>query len=235
MGEPAVVLLSGGLDSVTLLAMAAAQGRAVHALSFRYGQRHAFELTYARRQAERFDAVAHEVVDLSHLGRLVAPATALIAGGQAVPKDREPAADIPITYVPARNTLFLSYALAWAETIGAAEIWIGVNALDYSGYPDCRPEFIASFARTANLATRAGVQGQGDAIRIETPLLQLHKHEIIARGTALGVQYEDTLSCYDPVAAGEGDAAACGRCDSCALRRAGFAAAGVPDPTRYVG
>lgn len=235
-GTPAVVLLSGGLDSVTVLAIARAAGYDVHALSFRYGQRHALELGCAARQAERLGARAHEVVDLSHLGRLVAPATALVQGSAlVVPKDRDVdhGRDIPVTYVPARNTLFLAYALAWAEALGAGDLWIGVNALDYSGYPDCRPAFVEAFARMANLATRAGVEGSGDAIRVQTPLLALSKAGIIAQGMALGVDYADTVSCYDPVADAQGLPLACGRCDSCQLRRKGFAEAGVPDPTRY--
>lgn len=238
---PAVVLLSGGLDSVTVLAIARAAGHDVYALSFRYGQRHALELHCAARQAERFGARAHEIVDLSHLGRLVASATALVEGSAlAVPKDRdlspagEHAGDIPVTYVPARNTVFLSYALAWAESLGAREIWIGVNALDYSGYPDCRPAFIEAFARMANLATRVGVEGEGDALRIQTPLIDLSKAGIITRGLSLGVQYADTVSCYDPAADEHGEPLACGRCDSCLLRRKGFGEAGVEDPTRYV-
>jgi 7-cyano-7-deazaguanine synthase len=233
-GSPAVVLLSGGLDSVTTLAVAATAGHTVHALSFAYGQRHAVELECASRQARRWGAVAHEIVDLSHLGRLLAPATALVAGS-AIPvaKDGEPLADaIPATYVPARNTLFLAYALAWAEVLAARTIFIGVNALDYSGYPDCRPEFIAAFERVAQLGTRAGSEGQ--SIDVATPLQHLRKHEIIARGVALGVDYADTVSCYDPQRDLDG-ALACGRCDSCALRRRGFADAGVTDPTRYVG
>lgn len=232
-----MVLLSGGLDSVTVLAIARAAGAQVHALSFRYGQRHVLELGCAARQAERLGAAAHEIVDLSHLGRLVAPATALVEGSElSVPKDRavDEAHDIPVTYVPARNTLFLSYALAWAESLGARDIWIGVNALDYSGYPDCRPAFIESFARTANLATRAGVEGEGDAIRIRTPLIDLPKSGIVREGLALGVDYADTVSCYDPVADADGRPLACGRCDSCQLRRKGFEDAGVEDPTRYV-
>lgn len=236
--RPAVVLLSGGLDSVTVLAIAREAGHAVHALSFRYGQRHVLELGCAARQAERLGAAAHEVVDLSHLGRLVAPATALVEGSTlAVPKGRDvdQAHDIPVTYVPARNTLFLSYALAWAEALGARDIFIGVNALDYSGYPDCRPEFIESFVRTANLATRVGVEAEGDAIRIQTPLIDLTKAGIVARGVALGVDYADTVSCYDPVADEQGRPLACGRCDSCQLRRKGFVEAGVDDPTPYVG
>jgi len=235
VSEPAaVVLLSGGLDSATVLAVATALRRRVHALSFRYGQRHAVELAFAREQAQRRAVVAHEIVDLAHLGPLVAHATALVDGSPlAVPKDREPAtgSEIPTTYVPARNTLFLAYALAWAEAIDAADIWIGVNALDYSGYPDCRPAFITAFAELAALGTRRGVEG--DPIRIETPLLHLHKHEIIALGEEHGVDYAATLSCYDPVVDGE-RVLACGHCDSCTLRRRGFADAGVPDPTRYV-
>ncbi len=235
--EPAVVLLSGGLDSVTVMAIAREAGHDVYALSFRYGQRHAIELGCAARQAEIFGARAHEVVDLSHLGRLVAPATALVDGSTlSVPKGRDVATpgEIPITYVPARNALFLAYALAWAESIGARDLWIGVNALDYSGYPDCRPAFIDAFARMANLATRVGVQGQGDAVRVQTPLLDLTKAGIVQRGVALGVDYADTVSCYDPVPGDDGRPLACGRCDSCQLRRKGFADANVADPTRYV-
>jgi len=237
-GTPAVVLLSGGLDSVTVLAIARAAGYDAYALSFRYGQRHALELGCAARQAQRLGARAHEVVDLSHLGRLVASATALVEGSAlTVPKDRDVdhAGDIPVTYVPARNTLFLAYALAWAEALGAGDLWIGVNALDYSGYPDCRPAFIDAFARMANLATRAGVEGDGQAIRIRTPLIDLPKAGIIERGVALGVDYADTVSCYDPAADPQGLPLACGHCDSCQLRRKGFHEAGVPDPTRYVG
>ena len=231
----AVVLLSGGLDSTTVLAAASRQRR-VHALSFRYGQRHAVELACARRQATRFGVAAHEIVELGHLGRLVAGATALVESSPlAVPKHAPseraaPVSEIPVTYVPARNALFLSYALAWAEAIDAADIWIGTNALDYSGYPDCRPEFIAAFATMAGLAPRRGVEGH--AIGFEAPLSSLRKHEIIALGTSLGVDYADTISCYDPIA--EGDRVlACGTCDSCRLRREGFSLAGVADPTRY--
>lgn len=233
----AIVLLSGGLDSVTVLAIARQAGHRVHALSFRYGQRHVLELGCAARQAERYGAVAHEVVDLSHLGRLVASATALVDSSDLeVPKGRDvdAASDIPVTYVPARNTLFLSYGLAWAEALGARDIFIGVNALDYSGYPDCRPAFIESFARTANLATRVGVEGTGDAIRIQTPLIDLPKSGIVQRGLELGVDYADTVSCYDPRPDAEGRPLACGRCDSCQLRRKGFEDAGVADPTRYM-
>lgn len=229
----AVVLLSGGLDSTTVLAIAACERR-VHALSFRYGQRHAVELACATRQAARFGVVQHEVVDLSHMGRLVAGATALVEGSAiTVPKDgpkpKPNLVEIPPTYVPARNALFLTYALAWAEAIDAADIWIGTNALDYSGYPDCRPEFIDAFARMADLATKRGAEGR--AIAIRTPLAELHKHEIIALGATHGVDYADTVSCYDPV--GESHVRACGACESCRLRRDGFAQAGVADPTRY--
>lgn len=237
--EPAVVLLSGGLDSVTVLAVAAARGLAVHALSFAYGQRHAVELECARRAAKQFGARAHEVVDLSHLGRLVAPATSLVAGSSlSVSKTRTAdTAGIPTTYVPARNTLFLSYALAWAEVVKARRIFIGVNALDYSGYPDCRPEFIASFERTANLATKAGVEADLDrdtrGIRVEAPLQELRKSEIVALGLEHGVDYADTVSCYDPSTDADGQPWACGACESCGLRREGFEGAGVVDPTRY--
>jgi 7-cyano-7-deazaguanine synthase len=243
MTEPAVVLLSGGLDSTTVLAIAAREhGHSIYALGFAYGQRHRLELEHARRQARHFGARAFEVVELAHLGRLVAPATALVSGSShAVPHAdaRVGASDIPITYVPARNALFLTYALAWAEVVGARTIWIGVNALDYSGYPDCRPEFVAAFEQMANLATRVGVEArdQAERIRVCAPLQQLHKHEIITRGVALGVDYADTLSCYDPrevVSGGETLALACGRCESCTLRRAGFEQAGLADPTRYV-
>lgn len=235
VGEPAVVLLSGGLDSTTVLAIATREaGQRVHALSFAYGQRHAIELRCAARQAERFGAVAHEVVELASLGQLVRHATSLIADSELEVPSAEARAgqrDIPSTYVPARNTLFLSYALAWAEVLGARDIWLGVNAVDYSGYPDCRPEFIAAFERMAVLATKFGIESSG-GLRIHAPLIDLHKHEIIAQGLALGVDYADTTSCYDPRER-EGLAMACGRCESCALRREGFARAGVPDPTRY--
>lgn len=227
----AVVLLSGGLDSTTVLALASRE-RSVHALSFRYGQRHAVELDCAQRQAARFGVVAHEIVDLDHLGRLVARATALVASSPlAVAKDGTPGGEIPATYVPARNVVFLSYALAWAEALDAADVWIGTNSLDYSGYPDCRPEFISAFATMAALATKRGVLGR--PIAIHTPLGELGKAEIIALGVAHGVDYGDTVSCYDPIAGTEGPEA-CGACDSCRLRRQGFAKAGVADPTRYV-
>jgi 7-cyano-7-deazaguanine synthase len=229
-----VVLLSGGLDSVTTLAIAVGEGLSAYALSFAYGQRHAVELSCASRQASRLGAVEHQVVDLSHLGVLVAGATSLVAASSLeVPKDRdvEHGRDIPSTYVPARNTLFLAYALAWAEVLDARRIFIGVNALDYSGYPDCRPAFIEAFAKMANLATKIGVQGGG--ITIDTPLMDLHKHEIIALGVQHGVDYADTVSCYDATEDAAGPLA-CGRCDSCQLRRTGFAKARVVDPTRYL-
>ena len=230
--QASVVLLSGGLDSVTVLAVAASQGHRVHALSFNYGQRHAVELQCAARQAKRFGAVAHEVVDLSHLGRLVAPATALVEGSAlSVPKvgaDGATSDAIPVTYVPARNTVFLSLALALAEVLEAQEIWIGVNAVDYSGYPDCRPEFIAAFQEMAALATKVGVEG-GPAPRIVTPLIDWSKADIIRRGQEVGVDYSLTVTCYDPDTEGR----ACGHCEACLLRKKGFVEAAVPDPTLY--
>ena len=223
----AVVLVSGGLDSATTLAMAQAQGYDCHALSFDYGQRHRVELDAARRVAESQGVVDHRVIrlDLRAIG-----GSALTDSAIAVPKSAangEGDGGIPVTYVPARNTIFLAYALGWAEVLDARHIFIGVNAVDYSGYPDCRPEYIAAFQTMANLATRAGVEGQG--MQIHTPLIQLSKAEIIREGVALGVDYGATISCYDPDTAG----AACGRCDSCHLRAAGFRAAGVADPTIY--
>jgi 7-cyano-7-deazaguanine synthase len=222
----AVVLLSGGLDSTTTLAIARRDHEVV-AMSFRYGQRHEAEIEAARRTAKRFTVEHHVVVDID---LRVFGGSALTAD-IAVPKDRtaaEMAGQIPVTYVPARNTIFLSYALALAEVESAREIFIGVNAIDYSGYPDCRPEFIESFERTANLGTRGGVDGT-NSIRIQAPLISMTKAEIIRMGLALGVDYAETISCYDPT----GDGKACGRCDACQLRRKGFADAGVPDPTRY--
>ena len=225
--RPAVLLLSGGLDSTTLLALATAEGFAVHALTFRYGQRHGHEVEAARRIAARFAVRQHVVaeIDLRTFGG------SALTGDAPVPKDR-PAHDIgssvPITYVPARNTIFLSFALAWAEVTGARDIFIGVNALDYSGYPDCRPEYIEAFERMANLATRAGVE-EGAQIRIRTPLIDLSKREIIHLGHRLGVDYALTTSCYDPAP----DGAACGRCEACQLRLKGFAESGVADPARY--
>ena len=227
---PAVLLLSGGLDSTTLLAYARREGYAVHAMSFRYGQRHAHELAAAERAAARYGASAFRVVDID----LRAFGGSALTTDLAVPKDRTAAAladgAVPVTYVPARNTIFLSFGLAWAEVLGASAIFIGVNAVDYSGYPDCRPAFIDAFERMANLATAAAVEG-GRRLRIHAPLLQLSKREIIELGLALGVDYADTTSCYDPDDSG----AACGRCDACQLRRRGFAEAGVADPTRYAG
>jgi len=218
----AVVLVSGGLDSATVLAMARAEGFVCHALSFAYGQRHAVELDAAARVARTLGAVAHRVIpiDLSAFG-----GSALTDHSLAVPE--APTAGIPITYVPARNTVFLALALAWAEVLEARDIFIGVNAVDYSGYPDCRPEFIAAFESLANLATRAGVEGR--RFRIHTPLIDLSKAEIIRRGLALGVDYGLTLSCYQPDDQGR----SCGRCDSCRLRLEGFRAAGGVDPVRY--
>lgn len=218
----AVVLVSGGLDSATALAMARAGGFACYALSFDYGQRHRCELDAAGRVARSLGAVEHRTLslDLRQFG-----GSALTDDAIAVPE--MPGEGIPVTYVPARNTVFLSLALAWAEVLGAGDIFIGVNAVDYSGYPDCRPEFIAAFEQMANLATRAGVEGQ--RLTVHAPLIHMSKAEIIRTGAALGVDYGQTLSCYNPDTAGR----ACGVCDSCRLRAAGFAAAGMPDPTPY--
>ena len=223
----AVVLLSGGLDSTTVLAIAQAEGYRAHAITFRYGQRHALEIEAARRVAARAGVAQHIIVDFDL--RLIG-GSALTADID-VPKGRPLEAmrrGIPVTYVPARNTIFLSFALAWAEVLGAADIFIGVNALDYSGYPDCRPEYVAAYEQMANLATRAGVEGQ-TRLKIYTPLIELSKAQIIRRGLALGVDYALTISCYDPAA----DGAACGQCDSCRLRLKGFAEAGVSDPIAY--
>lgn len=221
--RPAVVLVSGGLDSATCLAIAQHAGHACYALSFAYGQRHEAELAAAERVARALGALEHRVmtIDLAMFG-----GSALTDRGIAVPE--APSTGIPVTYVPARNTVFLSLALAWSEVLGAHDIFIGVNAVDYSGYPDCRPEFVAAFERVANLATREGVEGS-EPLRIRAPLIALSKAEIIRRGVALDVDYSLTVSCYQADAEGR----ACGRCDSCRLRREGFAAAGVPDPTRY--
>jgi 7-cyano-7-deazaguanine synthase len=223
----AVVLLSGGLDSATALAVARRAEFKCHALTIAYGQRHAVELEAAARVARALRAAEHRVM---HLNLRALGGSALTAD-IPVPRDRpaeEMAGGIPITYVPARNTVFLSLALGWAEVLGAFDIFVGVNAIDYSGYPDCRPEFIAAFEKLANLATKAGVEGKG-TFHIHAPLIQLSKAEIIQLGTELGVDYSLTHSCYDPAP----DGAACGRCDSCQLRRAGFETAGIPDPTRY--
>jgi 7-cyano-7-deazaguanine synthase len=227
--QRAVVLLSGGLDSATVLAIARRDGFAAYALSFRYGQRHAVELEAAARVARALGAVEHRVVPVE-LAPLTAGGSALTDRGLEVPKDRpveNMGTDVPITYVPARNALFLCYALAWAEALGARDLYAGMNALDYSGYPDCRPEFLAAFETMARLGTRAGTLGV--EWKVHAPLIAMSKAEIIRTGVALGVDYGLTHSCYDPVAT-----RACGRCDSCVLRRRGFAEAGVPDPTSYV-
>jgi 7-cyano-7-deazaguanine synthase len=222
----AVVLLSGGLDSTTTLALAARDGYALHALTFRYGQSHAHEVDAARRIAARYDVRRHEIIDID----LATFGGSALTAGIAIPKDRdlETQRDIPVTYVPARNTIFLSFALAFAEVTGSGDIFIGVNHHDYSGYPDCRPEYIAAFERLANLATRAGVEGT-TTVRIRAPLLELTKREIIALGVSLGVDYGLTTSCYDPDPTG----AACGRCDACQLRLKGFAESGRRDPAPY--
>lgn len=220
----AVILLSGGLDSATCLALAARAGYQCHALSFDYGQRHHSELEAAARVAQRLGSAEFKVVkmDLAGIG-----GSALTDARLAVPEDGADTGPIPITYVPARNTVFLSFALAWAEVLQAAAIFIGVNALDYSGYPDCRPDFIAAFQRLANLATRAGVEGR--VLQVETPLIAMSKADIIKTGVALGLDYSITVSCYQA----DGEGRACGRCESCSLRRKGFSDAGVVDPTRY--
>jgi 7-cyano-7-deazaguanine synthase len=222
----AVVLLSGGLDSATVLAIAKHEGFAPHALSFNYGQRHSIELDSARKLSQIF-AARHSVIsfDLRQFGG------SALTSDVEVPKNRphaEMSSGIPVTYVPARNTIFLSFALGLAEVIGSTDIFVGVNALDYSGYPDCRPEFIEAFERLANLATKAGVEGL--MFRVHAPLINMTKAQIIAWGTNLGVDYSLTSSCYDP----SPDGRACGHCDSCQLRRKGFSEAGLPDPTRYV-
>lgn len=218
----AVILVSGGLDSTTVLAMARSQGFACYTLSFDYGQRHSAELLAAERVSQSLGDVEHKVVklNLDSIG-----GSALTDTSIAVPE--EETEGIPVTYVPARNTVFLSIALGWAEVLGADDIFIGVNAVDYSGYPDCRPEYIAAFEDMANLATRSGVEGQ--RLTIRTPLMDMGKGDIIRAGIALGVDYGQTVSCYQATEEG----LACGRCDSCRLRRQGFADAGVADPTRY--
>jgi 7-cyano-7-deazaguanine synthase len=225
MQKKAIVLLSGGLDSATCCAIAKSEGFELFALSFAYGQRHSVELAAAERVARFFSVKDHLVVSIN------APlfGASSLTSGAAVPKDRNPAAakGIPNTYVPARNTIFLSYALAYAETIQSQDIFIGVNALDYSGYPDCRPEFIRAFEKMANLATKASVEGL--KISIRTPLISLTKAQIIKKGVELGVDYAITHSCYDPAS----DGSACGACDSCVLRKKGFSEAGVKDPTVY--
>jgi 7-cyano-7-deazaguanine synthase len=223
----AVVLSSGGIDSTTAMAIVKSQGFQLFSLSFDYGQRHRCELRAARRVADNMKVMKHLVlkIDLTAIGG------SALTQDIAVPKGREITAggdDIPVTYVPARNTIFLSYGLAWAEVLGAGHVVIGVNALDYSGYPDCRPAFISAFQEMANLATRATVR-DGVRIRIDTPLIDMTKAQIIRTGLSLGVDYGLTHSCYDPSPRG----LACGRCDSCVLRRKGFREAGAPDPTRY--
>ena len=228
MSNPAaVVLLSGGMDSTTAAAIALRQGFDVHALTFRYGQRHELELDAARRVAERMCIRRHVVLDID----LRPFGGSALTDNIAVPKDtpiEEIGREVPVTYVPARNTIFLSFALGWAEVLGASDIFLGANALDYSGYPDCRPEFIQAFQAMANLATRAGVE-QGRRLTIHTPLIELTKREIIERGVALGVDYGLTLTCYDPAP----DGAACGHCDACILRLRGFKEAGLEDPAPY--
>ena len=223
MQRKAVVLYSSGLDSTTCMAIAKAEGFIPYAISFSYGQRHSFELSVARQNAKKIGAEEHLVVDFD----------LRLMGGSALTSDIEVPKDgvgdeIPVTYVPARNTIFLSFALGWAEVLGAFDIYIGVNALDYSGYPDCRPEYIAAFETMANLATRAGVEGSG-RFRIHTPLISMTKAGIIKAGVALGVDYSLTHSCYDP----NPDGLSCGRCDSCRLRLKGFAEAGLTDPLTY--
>lgn len=223
----AVVLLSGGLDSATTLAIAKADGFELYALSFEYGQRHAAEIQAARRVAAALRVVEHKVarIDLRAFGG------SALTDDIAVPLDRtaeQMSGEIPVTYVPARNTIFLAYALGWAEVLEAADIFIGVNAVDYSGYPDCRPEFIMAFEQLANLATRAGVEGR--RLSIHTPLINLAKRDIIRRGLALGVDYGLTLTCYAPAP----DGLSCGRCDACQLRLKGFSEAGIEDPAVYV-
>ncbi|MEI7657207.1 MAG: 7-cyano-7-deazaguanine synthase QueC [Phycisphaerae bacterium] len=229
-GTTAVVLLSGGLDSATVLSMARASGMTCHTLAFDYGQRHRHELVAAARVAAAMGAATHRTmrIDLRDIG-----GSALTAAID-VPKHRSAsamAADIPVTYVPSRNIIFLSMASALAEVLEARAIFLGVNAIDYSGYPDCRPEFIEAFQRVLDVGTKAGAEGR--PVRIHAPILRMTKAQIIREGTRLGVDYALTHSCYDPVDLGGGDIRACGACDSCQLRREGFAAAGVPDPTRY--
>jgi 7-cyano-7-deazaguanine synthase len=221
--KKAVILLSGGLDSATVLAMARAEGYACYTMSFDYGQRHRAELQAAERVARQLGAVEHKVIGINLNG---IGGSALTDSAIAVPE--EAGEGIPVTYVPARNTVFLSLALGWAEVLGARDIFIGVNAVDYSGYPDCRPEFVEAFERLANLATKAGVEGDG--FRIRAPLQYLSKAEIVQAGIARGVDFALTVSCYQA----DDDGRACGRCDSCRLRAEGFASAGVVDPTRYV-
>jgi 7-cyano-7-deazaguanine synthase len=223
--KKAIVLLSGGMDSATTLAIAGAEGYECYALSFRYGQRHAREIEAAKKTAAALGAAEHRIIDID-LGGI--GGSALTEPGIEVPKDGPKQNVIPVTYVPARNTIFLSYALAWAEVLGAFDIFIGVNAVDYSGYPDCRPEFIEAFEKTANLATAAAVQKKG-RYTVHTPIIDISKGQIILKGSELGVDYSLTHSCYDPDERGR----SCGRCDSCRLRLKGFAEAGMKDPVEY--
>jgi 7-cyano-7-deazaguanine synthase len=227
MQKRAVVLLSGGVDSSTTLAIAKSEGFDIHALSFRYGQRHEVELRAAQKIASVLGVDKHIIIEID----LRSFGGSALTSDIDVPKGRSTeamASGIPVTYVPARNTIFLSFALAWAEVLGAQHVFIGVNALDYSGYPDCRPEFIAAFEHLANLATKAGVEGTARFV-VHAPLIQMSKGQIIRTGIDLGVDYSLTLSCYDPSPEGE----ACGECDSCLLRRKGFADAGLADQTKY--
>ncbi len=222
MSKKAIILLSGGLDSITALALARQQGFSCHALSFDYGQRHNAELEAAKKIAAHYQVADHKIINL---GLASIGGSALTDEHIAVPDT--PQDGIPVTYVPARNTIFLSFALGWAEVLHAHDIFIGVNAVDYSGYPDCRPEFIEAFQTLANLATKAGVEGE--VIKIHTPLIDLTKAEIIRQGTALDVDYRHTVSCYSA----DKEGCACGVCDACRLRKAGFEQAGIDDPTRY--
>ena len=226
-GKKAIVLSSGGLDSTTVMAIAKAEGHDIYSLSFSYGQRHSVELEAAQKVAKSFGAKEHLVIDID-MAKIGGSA---LTDDIEVPKDRseqDMQKEIPVTYVPARNTVFLSYALAWAEVLEASDIFIGVNAIDYSGYPDCRPEYIESFERMANLATKAGVEGI-TRVKIHTPIIEMTKAQIIQKGIGLGVDYAMTHSCYDPSMEGK----ACGQCDSCLLRKKGFRDADVSDPTEY--
>ena len=226
MGKKAIVLLSGGIDSSTTLAIARDQGFELYAMSFRYGQKNSYEVEAAQKIAEQIEVNEHLILDIN----LSAIGGSALTTDMPVPKNRSEKKRekiIPVTYVPARNTIFLSFGLAWAESIEAFDIFIGVNSIDYSGYPDCRPEFIKAFEQMANLATKAGVEGR--SFRIQTPLINMTKAQIIRKGTELGVDYSLTQSCYDPAPDGK----ACGKCDSCILRKKGFEEAGIPDPTVY--
>jgi len=227
MGKKAIVLLSGGIDSSTTLAIARDQGFELYAMSFRYGQKNSYEVEAAQKIAEQIEVNEHLILDIN----LSAIGGSALTTDMPVPKNRSDEGRekiIPVTYVPARNTIFLSFGLAWAESIEAFDIFIGVNSIDYSGYPDCRPEFIKAFEQMANLATKAGVEGR--SFRIQTPLINMTKAQIIRKGTELGVDYSLTQSCYDPAPDGK----ACGKCDSCLLRKKGFREAGIPDPTDYL-